>query len=56
MKQQNFTKTYTKQAIIKSKSFAKYRDLLFVLLENDKLYSKEDTNKLIDDYLKRSVN
>ena len=46
-------KFFSKDAFLKSKSFKDKKDLLFVLLQNDKRYSKEEVYSIIDNYLKR---
>ncbi len=47
--------TYSKRQFLNSEKYKKYRDLLSVLLDNNKFYRKLEVNKLIDDYLKRKV-
>lgn len=46
---------YSKRQFLSSEKYKKYRDLLSVLLEDNSFYGKLEVNKLIDDYLKRSV-
>lgn len=46
---------YNKERILASGAYKKNRDLLNVLLENDKSYTKQEINKLIEGYLKREV-
>ena len=47
--------SFSKRAFLSSKSYKLHRDLIEALLENGKSYTKKEVNKLIDDYLKRSV-
>lgn len=42
--------TFTKKQFIKSQRFAKHRDLLNVLLEDDKEYTIEEVEKVIKDF------
>lgn len=46
---------YSKQQIIKSKKFAKYRDLLNAILDDKKQYSVEEIDKMISDFMKGKV-
>lgn len=46
---------YTKNRILTSETYKNKRDLLNVLLDDNKEYTKADVNKLIDGYLKRRV-
>lgn len=46
---------YTKQSFLKSKNYKDKKDLISVLLDDNKSYTKDDVNKLIDGYLKRRV-
>ena len=47
--------SFSKQAFLSSKSYKPHRDLIEALLESGKSYTKNEVNKMIDDYLKRSV-
>ena len=47
--------TYSKRQFLNSEKYKKHRDLLNVLLENNKFYSKTEVEKMIDDYLKGKV-
>ena len=46
---------YTKNQFLKSGEYKKYKDLLNVLLADNKFYGKSEVNKMIDDYLKGKV-
>lgn len=46
---------YSKERILLSDSYKKNKDLLKVLLEDGKSYTKQEINKLIDGYLKKGV-
>lgn len=46
---------YPKRQFLKSEKFRKHRDLIDVLLEDGKFYSKSEVYKAIESYLKRSV-
>ena len=47
---------YTKNQIIKSKTFIDNKDLLNAILKEDKSYSKQEINKIIEKYKKGKVN
>ena len=47
---------YTKNQIIKSKTFIDNKDLLNAILKEDKRYSKQEINKIIENYKKGKVN
>ena len=47
-------KTFLKESFIKSDSFKNKKDLLCVLLEDGKAYTKKEVCSIIDNYLKRS--
>jgi len=47
--------SFSKRAFLSSKSYKPHRDLIAALLETGKSYTKNEVNKLIDDYLTRSV-
>lgn len=47
---------YTKEQIINSKKYNKYRDVLKSILEENKSYSIEDIEQKIKEFLKRKVN
>lgn len=42
--------TFTKEQIMKSNTFKKHRDLLSVMLNDKKTYSKEQVNKMISKF------
>lgn len=44
--------TYTKQAILKSKKYAKQKDLVNALLDDDKKYTLKELDNIINKYLK----
>ena len=46
-------KLYSKNAFLKSADFKDKKDLIIVLLEENKLYSKKDVETIINKYLKR---
>lgn len=46
---------FTKEQLLISSKFKHNRDLISVLLENDKKYSIDDVEKLIEKYMKGSV-
>jgi hypothetical protein len=46
---------FTKEALLKSKSFEKYKDLLNVILEDDKYYTNAQVQKMIEKEMKRKV-
>lgn len=47
---------FTKEQIINSKKYNKYRDVLKSILEENKSYSIEDIEQIIKEFLKRKVN
>ena len=47
--------TYSKRQFLNSEKYKKHRDLLSVLLDDNKFYRKSEVNKLIDNYLKGKV-
>lgn len=47
--------SFSKQAFLLSKTYKPHKDLLETLLKDGKSYTKTEVNKLIDEYLKRSV-
>lgn len=47
---------FTKQQIVNSKKFKDNVDLLNALLKDDKLYTLEEVNKTIEDFMKGKVN
>lgn len=47
--------TYSKRQFLKSEEYKKYKDLLNVLLEDNKFYEKTEVSKMIDGYLKGKV-
>ena len=46
---------YGKEQILNSKKYAEYKDLLKGVLENDRPYTADETDKIITDYMKRRV-
>jgi len=46
---------FTKEQLIKSKMYRHQIDILKVVLEENKTYSIPETDKLINDFLKRKV-
>lgn len=49
------TAKYSKSRIMASEAYKKHRDLLSVILEDKKEYTREEVTKMIDGYLKRGV-
>lgn len=49
------TEKYTKSRFLSSGAYKKHKDLLNVILEDTKSYTREEVNKLIDGYLKKEV-
>lgn len=47
--------TYSKRQFLNSEKYKKHRDLLSILLDDNKFYRKSEVNKLIDNYLKGKV-
>lgn len=45
---------FSKEAILNSQEFKSKKDLIAVLLDSNKLYSKNDVYSVIKNYLKRS--
>ena len=46
---------YTKASIMKSETYKKQRDLLNVILDEGRQYTKEDIRKLTEGYMKRGI-
>lgn len=46
---------YSKEQILKSKKYANRKDILAVVLEDDKIYSHEEIEKEIDKFMKKEV-
>ena len=46
---------FTKSQLVASETYKKYRDLLNATLEKDKTYTKEEVDKIINDYLTKAV-
>lgn len=46
---------FTKEQLIKSKMYRHQIDILKIVLEENKIYSISETDKLINDFLKRKV-
>lgn len=44
---------FTKEQILKSKTFAEHRDLLAAVLKDDRTYSKERVRKEIEKFYKK---
>ncbi len=47
---------YTKKQIVNSKTFIDNKDLLNAILKEDKSYSKQEVNKIIENFKKGKVN
>jgi hypothetical protein len=48
--------TFSKEKILKSKRFEDRRDLLNAVLKENELYSMDDVQTMLDEYLKGKVN
>lgn len=46
---------YTKDQIVQSSMFAQHRDVVSAFLEDDKTYTLQEVDKVIDDFLKKEV-
>lgn len=46
---------YSKEQILKSKKYANRKDILAVILEENKIYSHEEIEKEIDKFMKKEV-
>lgn len=46
---------YSKDDILNSKTLDLNKDVLFVILEDDKEYSIDDVKKLVDEFYKKEV-
>ena len=46
---------FSKEQLIKSKTFAPYRDLLTVIVDDDEKITKQEATKRIESFLKRKV-
>lgn len=46
---------YSKQAIVNSKRYANRKDILSVLLEEDKEYSFDEIDTIINDFMSKEV-
>lgn len=46
---------YSKARLMASEAYKKHRDLIGVILEDNKSYTREEVNKKIDGYLKKEV-
>lgn len=46
---------FTKEQILNAKKLDYSKDVLQVVLEEDKLYSKKELDKIVQDFLKREV-
>lgn len=51
-KQKESMPVFTKEQILKSASFAKYRDVLSVVLEEDRSYSKMQVREAVEGFYK----
>lgn len=47
------TSAFTKEQILKSKTFSEHRDLLAAVLKDGKTYTKEQVRKEIDKFYKK---
>lgn len=54
-KQVEVKATYSKDDILKSKKFASRKDVLNVVLDNEKQYTIDEIEKLIDGFMKGKV-
>lgn len=45
---------YTKEQLLKSEAYQNRRDLVNALLDDNKKYTKEQVNALMDDFMKRA--
>lgn len=48
--------THSKEQLLRSQRYVRYRDLLGALLENDKCYTCEEVDALIEKTMKGKVN
>lgn len=48
-------KEYSKKQLVNSKKYASNKDLLQVLLEDNKLYTLDEVDKKIEEFKKRKV-
>lgn len=46
---------FSKRQLVKSQKYLNFHDLLNVLLDDDKLYTTAEVDKLKDDFLKKKV-
>ena len=53
---QKSAEKYSKERILASSLYKKHKDLLSTLLDNNKSYTKNDVNEIINSWLKRRVN
>lgn len=51
----NISEGFTKEQILSSNKYSNRRDILEVLLENEKAYSFEEVDALIDKFMKGEV-
>lgn len=51
----NSIKQYTKTSLITSKRYIRYRDLLKILLDEELVYTLDEVDQIIDDYLNKEV-
>lgn len=49
---QSEAKKYTKQQLIDSRQYASVRDMLEALLDSKKLYTKDEVNQMISNFLR----
>ena len=47
---------FSKEQLLKSKKYRNRRDALGVILADDKMYSKEDVDSLLEKFMKGKVN
>lgn len=47
--------TYSKEQILKAKKYVARKDILNVLLTNDKTYTLKEVDKLIENFMKKEV-
>lgn len=51
----NNIKQYTKASLITSKRYIRHRDLLKVLLDEETVYTFEEVDQIIDNFLNKEV-
>ena len=51
----NQESTYSKEQVLKSKKYKNRKDVLNVVLKDDKVYTLKEVDKLIDGFMKKEV-